>query len=306
LPARVYGWGENDFDDGLLLTHLGELGLALGLPIAHRASDENALSGYIGTSGLFPPATGRSLVIPFFYANVEGQSIEGALALQRLPAQGTALPGLILEPRLPSQLPLTFPLGDSARLDVRAGTNLGTRFGITLRPPAQVDVRYPFAPGTPLPAAGVGIAFTYAPPAPVVRRRSRRRMDSRARGGVAAISTNSVPPQQVQTCRACAGHPGRRRRLPAQHHRQYAGRNRGAARLEWSQEHASLQSSAVRGDIARIAAWPGARRQRHIEDRSRPRSGAIKPDWALIADSRPALVHDRQDRAAGAVVLNGN
>ena len=93
LPARVYGWGEPEFRDNLVLAHLGALGLSLGLPVAFRASDEGALSGYLGTPELFPPPTGRSLVLPFFYGNVAGRSIEGALALQRLPAQGTRAAG---------------------------------------------------------------------------------------------------------------------------------------------------------------------------------------------------------------------
>ena len=50
-------------------------------------------------------------MLPFFYANVGGETIEGALALQRLPGQGGAPPGLILEPRLPSEMPLDFQLG---------------------------------------------------------------------------------------------------------------------------------------------------------------------------------------------------
>ena len=49
------------------------------------------------------------------------------------------------------------------KLKVRDGTNLGELFGITLTPPDHIDVRYPFAPGTPLPAAGIGITVTYAP-----------------------------------------------------------------------------------------------------------------------------------------------
>jgi hypothetical protein len=168
LPARVYGWGRRDFKHSLLLSHLGALGLALGLPVAFRRSDGETLSRFIGTPDLFPPPTGRTLVLPFFYASVAEKTVEGALALQRLPAQGAALPGLILEPRLPNEMPLQFPLGDSAQFNLRAGTNLGTLFGITLRPPAQVDVRYPFAPGTPPPSAGIGIGFTYTPPQPVV------------------------------------------------------------------------------------------------------------------------------------------
>src|SRR5882724_5140384 len=168
LPARVYHWGQPDFKDFLVLEHLGALGLVLGLPVAYRASDQDALSGYLGTPDAFPPPVGRSLVLPFFYDNIAGQTIEGALALQRLPAQGAALPGLILEPVLPSEMPLQFDLSESAQLNVRVGTNLGQLFGITLRPPADVAVRYPFAPGTPPPTAGVGVGFTYTPAVPVV------------------------------------------------------------------------------------------------------------------------------------------
>lgn len=168
LPARVYGWGQADFKSDLLLQHVALLGLALRLHIIFRSSDETALSGYMGEPDAFPPPAGRSLILPFFYANVAEQTVEGALALQRLPAQGTTPPGLILEPLLPAEMPLEFPLGPEATLRIRAGTNLGELFGITLRPPGQVKILYPLAPGTPPPAAGIGIGFTYAPAAPLL------------------------------------------------------------------------------------------------------------------------------------------
>jgi hypothetical protein len=168
LPARVYHWGLPDFRDDLVLEHLGALGLALGLPVSFRRSDQAALAGFMGTPDLFPPPTGRSLFLPFFYTNVAGTTIEGALALQRLPAQGTTLPGLILEPRLPSELPLEVDLAPSAKLSLRAGTNVGQLFGVTLTPPGDVNFRYPFAPGMPPPAAGVGASFSYTPDAPVI------------------------------------------------------------------------------------------------------------------------------------------
>lgn len=168
LPARVYNWGQPNFDDQLVLEHVSRLGLALGLPIAFRSSQDDKVTGYLGLPPAFPQRTSRALVLPFFYANIDGQTIEGALALQRLPALGTALPGLILEPRLPSEIPLTFPLGPSAKIVIRAGTNLGELFGITLRPPRQVGIMYPFSPGTPPPAAGIGIGFSYTPPTPLI------------------------------------------------------------------------------------------------------------------------------------------
>jgi hypothetical protein len=167
LPARVYGWGGPDFDDGLVLEHLAAIGLALRLPVQYRTGDSEALGGYLGLTDMFPPTAGRSLVLPFFYATVAGRTIEGALALQRLPAQDGAMPGLILEPRLPSEMPLEFRLGPSVQIKIRAGTNVGQLFGITLRPPDQVGLRYPLAPDTPPPAAGVGVGLTYSPAAPL-------------------------------------------------------------------------------------------------------------------------------------------
>jgi hypothetical protein len=167
LPARVYRWGETDFREDLVLEHISGLGLSLGLPVAFRPSDSEALAGYIGNTQSFPAPAGRSLILPFFYANIEGRMIEGALALQRLPGVAGAPPGLILEPRLPSDMPLEFDLAPSAKLKFRAGTNVGELFGITLAPPDRISWRYPLAPGTQPPAAGVSGIFTYSPDAPV-------------------------------------------------------------------------------------------------------------------------------------------
>jgi len=196
LPARVYNWGQNDFKDHLVLEHIGALGRVLGLPVAIRDSDEEALNEYRGTPGAFPPPSGRSLVLPFFHANIAGQTIEGALALQRLPGQGTAPPGLILEPLLPSEMPLEFPLTPTAQISVRSQTNLGQLFGITLRPPDQVNILYPFAPGTPPPSAGIGIGFTYTPQAPVVLlgdpKASRIELAGASAGLAADVSSSGV------------------------------------------------------------------------------------------------------------------
>jgi hypothetical protein len=167
LPMRVYGWGTPDFDAGLLLRHVTAIGVALGLPVAMRPADGDVMRGYVGMPNLTPPPAGRSLMLPFWHGSIAGNPLEAALALQRLPPQGGSLPGLILEPRLPSDMPLDIALGEETHLAVRAGTNAGELFGITLRPPGEVAIRYPLAPGTPPPAAGIGIGVTYTPSAPV-------------------------------------------------------------------------------------------------------------------------------------------
>lgn len=50
---------------------------------------------------------------------------------------------------------------------LHAGTNAGTLFGLTLRP-NDISVKFPFAPGTPPPSGGIGIAFDFLPPKPTV------------------------------------------------------------------------------------------------------------------------------------------
>ena len=90
-----------------------------------------------------------------------------SFALRPLPAQGGLLPGLVFEPRIPSALPLEIQLHPKVKLRIRAGTNVGTLFGLTIRP-GQFALRYPFAPGTPPPTAGIGVGFDFTPAAPVV------------------------------------------------------------------------------------------------------------------------------------------
>jgi hypothetical protein len=196
LPARVYGWGGPDFNAELLLRHLSALAVVLGAPVAFRAARADVMRGYLGAPSTTPAPVGRALVLPFWYANVGGTTIEAALALQRLAPQGAALPGLILEPRLPSEVPLDIALGPSTQLNIRAGTNVGELFGITLRPPGDVALRYPLAPGTPPPSGAIGIGLTYKPTAPVMLvgdpKASRIELAGASAGLAADVSTTGV------------------------------------------------------------------------------------------------------------------
>ena len=55
----------------------------------------------------------------------------------------------------------------AAKLRLRAGTNVGALFGVTIRP-GQIALRYPLAAGTPPPSAGLGVGFDFTPTAPIV------------------------------------------------------------------------------------------------------------------------------------------
>ena len=63
---------------------------------------------------------------------------------------------------MPSQVPLSLPLGGGISLDVQAGTNIASTVGVLIRP-SGISVKYPFEPGTTLPSAGIGAAFDFAP-----------------------------------------------------------------------------------------------------------------------------------------------
>ena len=167
LPTRVYGWGTPDFNAELALDHLASLFVGLDFPVSIRETPAPIVRGYLGTPGALLGAEPTSIELPFFHGNFAGQNLEAAIALRELPAQGSALPGLVLEPRIPSAIPLELQLHPKVKMRLRAGTNAATLFGITIRP-GEIALRYPFAPGTPPPSAGVGVGFDFTPAAPVV------------------------------------------------------------------------------------------------------------------------------------------
>ncbi|MEP6689806.1 MAG: DUF6603 domain-containing protein [Gemmatimonadaceae bacterium] len=167
LPARVYKWGTPDFDLQRVLDDLAGLFLGLRFPVVMRESTPEIASGYLGISEFDLPPLPKSFELPFFFGRAAGKSLEASFVVRPLPAQGGALPGIVLEPRIPSALPLEVQLHPKVKMRVRAGTNAGTLFGLIIRP-GQVSIRYPLAPGTPPPSAGIGVGFDFTPGTPVV------------------------------------------------------------------------------------------------------------------------------------------
>ena len=167
LPERVYGWGQPTFDAARAIDDLAGLFLGLRFPVRLAEPSPDLMGGYTGLSGPSLPPMPPSIELPFFYGRVGDQSFEAAFALRPLPSQGGLLPGLVLEPRIPSALPLEIQLHPAAKLRLRAGTNVGALFGVTIRP-GQIALRYPLAPGTAPPSAGLGVGFDFTPAASIV------------------------------------------------------------------------------------------------------------------------------------------
>jgi hypothetical protein len=162
LAGRVFGWGSPDFDAQKLVDRLGELFCALRFPVRFQTPDPELVRLYADLPRGREPRVAKSLIVPFYYVSVAGVEVEAALALREaLPAAGK-LRGIVIEPQIPSQFPLALKLADGMALRLRAGTNAAALFGIVIRP-NEISIKYPFAPGTPVPAAGVGIGFDFTP-----------------------------------------------------------------------------------------------------------------------------------------------
>ncbi len=167
LPKRVYGWGTPDLDAQKVVDHLAELFFAIGLPVRVEVSDETLARKYAGMVNEPSPSVAKSLIVPFYYVTIAGKSLRAAFALRELPPAAGKLPGLVIEPQIPSEFPLTLPLSDTTDLRVTAGTNVASTLGILIRPD-EISVKYPFEPGTAPPSAGIGVGFDFKPPAPAI------------------------------------------------------------------------------------------------------------------------------------------
>lgn len=166
LPARVYGWGTPELKFPLLLQHLGELLVALGFPIFIGHADELVADGYSDEADRAPDDWWL-LKAPFYYITIADKNLEAAFTLLELKGSDRKLPGIIIQPEIPSEFPLSFHLAPEIDLRVRAGTNASLQFGILIRP-GEASIKYPFEPGRAPPAAGVGMGFDFNPSAPTV------------------------------------------------------------------------------------------------------------------------------------------
>ena len=162
LPRFAYGWGEDDLDTTTLFAHLRELLDHTGALVSFGWAPADLVDGYVG-----PSAPRGALKLTALETTVADRPVELALLLLPLPAEADAKPGIILQPAVPD-LGAERDLGGGLRLRIRPAADLSQLFGIEIRPPGDISVRYPFAPGTELPPVGFGVALEYAPETPTL------------------------------------------------------------------------------------------------------------------------------------------
>ncbi len=166
LAGVVYGWGAAEFSPAKVFEILSDWLIALGLHVSIDRVSKELSSAYQALAGQ-PPNQPIDIALSayFFDFEVGGTLNDIGFRLLALPSEGTALPGLVLQPEVPSGIDQKIEFAPNWNFEVRAGTDLAQKFGIVLRPD-EVSVRYPFAPGTPPPSAGAGISLSYAGPEP--------------------------------------------------------------------------------------------------------------------------------------------
>ena len=168
IVQRVYGWGTPELDTAMLFGHLSGLLHSLQLPVNLIAVDDATALTYAGATE-FPFARRvRGLKIPFHYATIGDKQVEFSLEIMELPASGGHLPGLVIQPGIPSEIPAEFRFGEFVTLSIRAGSDIANRFGVLIRPDDGISVKYPFQDGTSFPTAGFSANIDYRPGEPSI------------------------------------------------------------------------------------------------------------------------------------------
>jgi hypothetical protein len=161
IPARLYGWGGPSFAFTLLSTVLAPLLNSVGIPVRmHLVGAE--LAAALQSGAATPPTepVRHALEVPIFDVRLGDAYQPVGFMIAGLPAEGSAPPGIVVQVKLPSGLTETVDLGDGWTFVLRAGTDLAQELAVVIRPDETV-VRYPFAPGHPLPSAGLGLSLAY-------------------------------------------------------------------------------------------------------------------------------------------------
>jgi hypothetical protein len=160
LPRRVYGWGTPQYRFDRLRDDVFELLWALGLPAIIDTVPPALATGWQAVPAQADKPVETRVRLELFEFVAGDQAFRLGLSLTELPAEGAAQAGVILQPDVPQQVGAELPLTPTWKVQVRAGTDLASLFGVLIRP-GSVTVRYPFAPGTPLPSAGFAVTLVY-------------------------------------------------------------------------------------------------------------------------------------------------
>lgn len=161
VMEQVFGWRTTRFDFDVVAEYLLGLFAGLRIPVALSPVPEELSFGF-QEEVAGPPARpiSQQLIIRFLEVEFGGQRATVGMSILDLPQEGSALPGILLQPLLPADLPTEFRVGDHLIFRLRPGSDLGGIFGVAVTPEG-ISVRYPFDSERELPGNGFGASVEY-------------------------------------------------------------------------------------------------------------------------------------------------
>ena len=167
VVKSVYGWGTPTMKYDNIFSHLSGLLHGLGFPVGLLKLDNELAMEYAGLSNWEFAKPARGLKIPFHYNVIGDTPVELSIQILELPASNGKLPGLVIQPGIPSVLPFDFPFGEEVTLHIRVGSDIGSLFGVIIRPD-ELAVKYPFQDSNSFPSAGFMVSLEFAPTQPAL------------------------------------------------------------------------------------------------------------------------------------------
>ena len=168
LPETVYGWGTAELNSDRLFHHLLELFNSFYLPVSLARMDPATSAAYLDAdpaNRFFRPRIRYSIKIPFYYINIDGTDRELGIEILDLPKVDDKLPGILIQPNIPSEIGSSLRLREDVYLNIVASSNINQVFGLVIRP-GGISVKYPFQNGDTLPEEGFGAGIDYSPADP--------------------------------------------------------------------------------------------------------------------------------------------
>lgn len=167
ILQRVYGWGTDTLDLDAICHHLASALYGLGFPVSVIQPSDTLLGAYVddryGRFGGRP----QGVKWPFYFTRVGDLPVELSFQLLPLPARDGLKPGLVIEPDIPSVMPLDLALSAETTLRITAGSDIARQFGILIRPEG-LGVKYPFLDDSAIPSVTFGVALSVDPAEPSI------------------------------------------------------------------------------------------------------------------------------------------
>jgi len=166
IAQRVYGWGTPDLNHGLVAHQLGTILHGLGFPISIIRPDGLTMAAYDGGSAFLDAGRPHGLKWPIHYNQIGETPFEISFLMLPLKGDTDHQPGFVIQPGIPTVIPLVFPFGEEVTLTITIGSDIGNQFGILIRPDG-LSVKYPFMDASTIPSVTFGAAVAFNPAVPV-------------------------------------------------------------------------------------------------------------------------------------------